>query len=159
MRTKQLLRRSIWFPGIDHRIEDTLKGCTLCQATTKSPRKSAFAMSQLPKGPWESIAIDFYGPILDGRHILVGKDQHSQYPACEFVKLTSANNTIPKLEKTFADYGNPNTVTSDNGPPFNSQSFKNFAKKEGFHHHLIHYKHCKFPIIMVKTHNKPLIAT
>ena len=52
-------------------------------------------------------SIDFYGPIPDGQHILVAKDQYSWLSACEFVKSASAYNTIPKLENRFADYGNP----------------------------------------------------
>ena len=98
--------------------------------------KCSVVMLQLPKGPWESIAIDFYGPIPYGCHILVAKDQYSWFPVCEFVKSTSVHNTIPNLEKTFADYGNPKTVTSDNGPP-NSQTFKDLATNEGFYHHWI----------------------
>ena len=76
----------------------------------------------------------FLWPIPDGCHILVAKDQYSWFPVCEFVKSTSVHNTIPNLGKTFADYGNPKTVTSDNGPP-NSQTFKDLATKEGFYHH------------------------
>ena len=36
---------------------------------------------------------------------------------------------------TFAYLGIARRVTSDNGPPFNSEQFKDFAKEEGFVHH------------------------
>ena len=36
---------------------------------------------------------------------------------------------------TFAHLGIARRVTSDNGPPFNSEQFKDFAKEEGFVHH------------------------
>ena len=82
-------------------------------------------MSKIPNGPWESIAIDFYGPLPDSRYIIVAKDEYSRFPAAEFVKSTSAHNTIPKLQKMFADFGNPTKVKSDNAP-FQSEEFKKF---------------------------------
>ena len=117
--TEQLLCH-IWFPRIDYYIEDAIMpsywGCALCQATTKPPWKSAIVISRLPKGPWESIAINFYGPIPAGHHILVTKDQYSQFPVCEFVTqqvlVTQFQNwknylrtmVTPKLLQVIMDY-------------------------------------------------------
>ena len=98
-------------------------------------------MSQMPNGPLESIAIDFYGPIPDSRHILVAKDEYSRFPVAEFVKSTNTRSTIPKLQKLFSDFGNPIKVKSDNGPPFQSKEFKKFAETEGFKHHRIIPRH------------------
>ena len=86
-------------------------------------------MSDMPNGPWESVAVDFNGPIADSRHVLVAKDEYSRFPAEELVKSTSAQNTILKLKKIFSDFGNPQKVKSDNGPPFNGKTFQN---KKGF---------------------------
>ena len=43
----------------------------------------------------------------------------------------------PMMENTLALFGNVESVTSDNGPPYNSHNFTKFAKKMGFHH-----RHC-----------------
>ena len=53
----------------------------------------------------------------------------------EVVSSTGFKQTKEKLKKTFAYLGIPRLVTSGNGPPFNSEQFKDFAKKEGFVHH------------------------
>ena len=53
----------------------------------------------------------------------------------EAVSSTGFKQTKEKLKKTFAYFGIPRRVTSDNGPPFNSEQFKDFAKEEGFVHH------------------------
>ena len=121
----------------DKRIEALIKGCIPCQANSKTPKRVPILMSQKPNGPWKSIAIDFYGPIPDSRHILVAKDEYSRFPAAEFVKSTNARSTIPKLQKMFSDFGNPIKVKSDNGPPFQSDEFKKFAETECFKHHRI----------------------
>ena len=47
---------------------------------------------------------------------------------------TSARAVIPKMDKTFASLGIPVSVSSDNGPPFNSQDFSDFSKYLGFRH-------------------------
>ena len=52
----------------------------------------------------------------------------------KFVTSTSARAVIPKMDKTFASLGIPVSVSSDNGPPFNSQDFSNFSKYLGFRH-------------------------
>lgn len=41
---------------------------------------------------------------------------------------------IPKLDKVFLEFGVPDVVKSDNGPPFNSKEFASFADDLGFKH-------------------------
>ena len=46
----------------------------------------------------------------------------------------TAKEVILKLKAHFARHGIPDRVVSDNGPPFNSQDFVQFAKTFGFEH-------------------------
>ena len=64
-----------------------------------------------------------------------------RYPVVEVVSSTGFKQTKEKLKKTFAYLGIPRRVTSDNGPPFNSEQFKDFAKEEGFVHHRVTPNH------------------
>ena len=43
----------------------------------------------------------------------------------------------------FATYGTPRRLESDNGPPFQSREFAEFAEKEGFHHHRVTTGHAR----------------
>ena len=52
----------------------------------------------------------------------------------EIVYSTSAKTTIPALDKIFATHGIPESVRSDNGPPFSGYEFKQFATYLGFVH-------------------------
>ena len=61
----------------------------------------------------------------------------SRYPVVEILHSTSAQAVIPKLDKIFAEFGIPEVVRSDNGPPFNSREFQKFALNLGFHHRRI----------------------
>ena len=64
-------------------------------------------------------------------------DEYSRFPIVEIDSSTSANVVIPKLDKIFSEYGIVDIVKSDNGPPFNSQQFKQFSNELGFHHRKI----------------------
>lgn len=96
-------------------------------------------MSELPKGPWEEVSADFCGPIpgTEDEYLLVIVDDYSRYPVVETVKSTSAHSVIPVFDKVFAMFGIPKIVKTDNGPPFNSSKFLDFAKYLGFTHRKI----------------------
>ena len=68
---------------------------------------------------------------------LQGLDEYSRYPEVEIVRSTSANTVIPKLDRILSTHGIPAEIKSDNGPPFQSHSFAQFAQHMGFHHRKI----------------------
>lgn len=70
-------------------------------------------------------------------------DQYSRYPEVEFVYSTAIKPVRKKLKKVFATHGVPKTVQSDNGPPFNSEDFKEFPAEMGFTHKKITPHHPK----------------
>jgi hypothetical protein len=134
VKTKQLIRTKVWFPGIDRLVEQTVSTCIPCQACTVEKNAcEPLKMSKLPNQPWEEISIDFKD-LPTGEHLLVVIDDYSRFPVVEIVRSTSAKCVIPKLDTIFAAYGTPRVVRTDNGPPFNSSEFANFAKYIGFLH-------------------------
>jgi len=139
VKTKSLLREKVWFRGIDKLVEDKVHGCLPCQAATPANPKPAepLKMTELPKGPWQEVNVDFVGPFPSGEYVLVVIDSYSKFPETEIVYSTSANATIPKLDAIFARQGIPVTVTTDNGPPFSGHEFSKFAQQLGFKHRKI----------------------
>ena len=80
---------------------------------------------------------------------MVMVDKHSRYPEVEIVKCTSAAAVIPKFDRILATHGIPNTIKTDNRPPFNGADLfkvcpkslllavllkKKYSKKKGFVH-------------------------
>ncbi|KAI0217077.1 hypothetical protein LSAT2_031014, partial [Lamellibrachia satsuma] len=94
-------------------------------------------MIELPKEPWKEVFIDLCGPFKTGEYILVVIDDYSRCPQIEILHSTSARPTIPKLDAILARQGIPEVVKSDNGPPFNSNEFDNWARFIGFLHRKI----------------------
>ncbi|XP_060589850.1 uncharacterized protein K02A2.6-like [Ruditapes philippinarum] len=85
-------------------------------------------MSDLPSGPWKNISADFCGPLENGDYLLVVVDEYSRYPIVEIVKSVSANMVIPVMDKIISMFGVPKVIKTDNGSPFNSTAFADFAK-------------------------------
>ena len=93
--------------------------------------------SPLPEKAWTNVAVDFVGPFLTGEYLLVMIDEYSRYPEVEILTTTSAKATISKLDAIFSRQDIPETLKSDNGPPFNGDEFANFANHLGFKHRKI----------------------
>ncbi|XP_033114046.1 uncharacterized protein K02A2.6-like [Anneissia japonica] len=99
VKTKQLIREKVWFPGIDSMVERKVKNCLACQSSSSigSPPEP-LRMSKLLESPWKEVSIDFKGPFPAGEYLLVIIDDFSRFPEVEIVSSTSAKATIPKLD-------------------------------------------------------------
>ena len=62
---------------------------------------------------------------------------YTRYPEVEVVYSTGIKPTKEKLKKISATHSTPIQLESNNGPPFNSKEFAEFASMEGFKHHQI----------------------
>ena len=111
--------------------------CVACQATVNTPSQEPVKPTQLSRGPWENLAVDYYGPLPSGDYVLVVIDEYSRFADIDFTTSTSAKATIPKLDRIFSSYGIPLQRKSDNGAPFNSEMFTNYCKFMGIEHHTI----------------------
>lgn len=135
-KTKALLREKVWFPGINQIVEERVKSCLACQAATPETKREPLQMSPLPDKAWQEVSIDF-AELSTGDYLLVISDDYSRYPVVEILRSLTARTVIPKLDKVFSEFGIPEIVKSDNGPPFNSNAFETFANDLGFIHRKI----------------------
>ena len=133
-KTKEYLRTRVWFPGLDKVVEAHIQHYHPCQVVNVSPEREPLRRTPMPSGPWKDVAVDFWDPIHTGEYLLVTVCKQSRWAEVEFVTSTSARAVTPKVDKTFASLGIPVSVSSDNGPPFNSQDFSDFSKYYGFRH-------------------------
>ena len=134
VKTKQLIRATMWFPGIDKLVKDIVKQCLPCQAVVDSKQAEPLKVSTMPEGPWQKLNTDLFGPLPSGDYILAVQCQYSRFPVVEIIRSTSANCIIPVLDEIFSSFGIPDSLGTDNGPPFSSAAFSNFARYLGFQH-------------------------
>jgi hypothetical protein len=137
VKTKQLLRQHVWFSGLDQMVDEAVKSCEQCQVNQPGLKLTPTEASPAPERPWQHLSADFYGPLRSGQYLFVIIDQLSHYPICRAVSSTSAARVLPILRNIFAEFGVPDRVKTDGGPPFNGAAFANFASQEGFKHHRV----------------------
>ena len=130
------LRQSVWWPGMTMDATEFVETCTDgCLPATPKNSPPPMLVRDTPDRPWQHVAADFKGPIVgNGKsyyfHVMI--DLLSRWPEVTVVSSTSFDKLQDKLEDVFALHGVPETVTSDNGPPYHSKDWKNFGKQMGF---------------------------
>ena len=120
-------KESVWWPGLSREIQDMIQGCRVClQHKVNTPEP--LIPSKFPERPWQEIGIDlFYSK---GRDYLLIVDYFSRFiEVSAMQKSKKADDVISALKETFARYGIPEKVRSDNGPPFDCAEFIHFAKQ------------------------------
>lgn len=128
---KRFLRNKLWWPGMDNDITQKAANCKDCILLAKDSPPTPMKRTPLPHTKWDFIAIDFYSAKNPDFIILVIVDFFSRFTRATFVKSTSFAATTEALEDTFATYGRPKKILSDNGPPFQSSDFKNWCIDQG----------------------------
>lgn len=128
---KRFLRHRLWWPGMDAQITKTVEECTDCVHVAKNPPPAPMKRTPLPHAKWDFIAIDFFSAKDPNFTILVIVDYFSRFSRATFVNSTDFESTVKALEETFDLYGKPRKFLCDNGPPFQSSEFANWAERRG----------------------------
>ena len=96
VRTKQLMREKVWWPGIDREVESLIRSCISCQAQGPQPSPPPLIMTQMPTRPWSVVHADLCGPFPFGESLLVLVDSCSRWPEVFIMKSTTATAVIKK---------------------------------------------------------------
>ena len=131
-RMKQLARGYLWFPNIDAEIENFVKTCTACLENTPSPKKASLHPWEWPQNAWHRLHIDHAQ--LNDWYFLIIIDAYSKWVEVFPCKTITSKSTINFLRHTFARFGLPVHLVSDNGPSLVSQEFEEFMKMNGIRH-------------------------
>jgi len=135
VRTKQLMREKVWWPSLNKDIEKLISTCHVCQVLSDHDmRPEPMRPTELPSRPWEHISIDLCGPFPTGENLLVVVDYYSRWPEVGLLKSTNTQSVIKALDKIFARHGLPDKLTSDNGPQFRSEEFREFLQRNAIQH-------------------------
>lgn len=132
-RMKELSRSFVWWHKIDKDIEHMAGECLQCNQNSKDPKKVPIHKWEKPSKPFERIHVDFAGPYLQ-RYFLIIIDAFSKWPEVYILKNITTGTTIPALQSTFAQFGIPEKLVSDNGAQFTSFKFRRFCEENGIKH-------------------------
>ncbi|GFQ70138.1 uncharacterized protein K02A2.6 [Trichonephila clavata] len=117
----------------DKDIEEAAKNCVDCARYKADPTKAKVHYWEYPSMPWESIHVDFAGTIFEHMFFLI-VDAHSKWLEVYPMKTTTTKKTIECLRDSFARFGLPRVLVSDNGSQFTSYEFQRFMQRNGVEH-------------------------
>lgn len=132
-RMKQLARSAVYWPRIDSDIEELCKSCTSCQHHAIRPPKSANHPWMVPEQAWSRLHIDHAVNFL-GSNWLIIIDAKTKYPVIYPTTSLSSKSTMNLLEETFAHFGYPHAIVSDNATSFSSDEFQTYLNERGIVH-------------------------
>ena len=87
---------------------------------------------EIPTRLWEKIAVDLLE--LNGRDYMITVDYFSSFFEVDSQTTKTADEVIRKLKAHLARHGIPDQLVSDNGQPFASDKFSEFASTYSFEH-------------------------
>ena len=85
----------------------------------------------MPKRPWKKVHTDFYRLLPSGDNLLFMIDRYPRLLEAEIIRSIKSSVVISKLGKNFSVHGIPETVKTDNGPPFSGDDFDRYLKTLG----------------------------
>ncbi|XP_065203998.1 uncharacterized protein K02A2.6-like [Planococcus citri] len=132
VKCKSLARSYVYWPGIDHDIEDMVRSCASCDQNAKNPSKCVSHPWLPPSQPWQRIHFDF-GEI-ENTNLLIIVDAYAKWPEVFVVKSTNSAQVIECFEKCFSRFGLPEVAVSDNGPQFVSEELREYFRQNCIHH-------------------------
>ncbi|XP_026742280.1 uncharacterized protein K02A2.6-like [Trichoplusia ni] len=130
VKTKSLARSYVWWPNIDRDVEALCQSCETCLTEGAAPPRAQPQPWLYTAQPWSRLHIDFLGPY-HGKTFLIITDSSSKWLEVFEMPRTNASQVIKVLRNTFARFGLPIEIVSDQGPPFTSIEFKNFLNSNG----------------------------
>ena len=126
------LRMDVWWPGMHQDVKKFTSSCWACASATPTTSTPPMAIRSTPERVWSEVQVDFKGPVGGRYYFHVVIDQLSRWPEVEIVSSTSFDKLKPALERSWALLGIPDRVTHDNGPPYNSHKWREYAREKGF---------------------------
>lgn len=131
--TKRRAKQTVFWPGIDSDIKNTVEACESCQLLQPSQQREPLQCDDHPNRPFESVSADFFQ--VAGKPFLVIADRLSGWPVIvPCGKDTTSASVIRMFCRYFREVGVPLRLRTDGGPPFTSSDFKSFTERWGVHH-------------------------
>ena len=141
-KTRKLLERYYWWPGMTAEVEAYCKKCPSCayNKASNQPPGGLLQPVEIPGRPWENITLDWITDLPPTSRafdsILVVVDRLSKFVVlipCN--KAMSSQDTVRLLEERVVQYfGQPKKITSDRDPRLMAAFFQEWCKQHGIRH-------------------------
>lgn len=93
VKMKASARQYVWWPRIDHDLEEIVRNCTNCNLVRNNPRETKTYEWESAKFPFQRVHIDYAGPFM-GHYFFVLVDAFSKWPEVHITKDMTTNTTV-----------------------------------------------------------------
>ena len=128
----RLARQNVFWIGMTSMLKDAILRCPTCLAHRPAQTAEPLLSHEVPSRPWTKLGTDIFE--LNGSMYLVLVDYYSNFMEIDRLTRTTVDHVTSALSAQFARYGIPETLVSDNGPPFSSCEFRAFLRSLDIHH-------------------------
>lgn len=128
---RERAKHSVWWPHIGAQMESLVSNCPQCCRERRNPAEPLIP-TPFPNYPWQKVATDLFE--WKGRQYILVVDYFSRFIETALLTGTSSNAVVNHLKSIFARQGIPEEVVSDNGPQYDSEVFRAFAREYKFQH-------------------------
>ena len=125
-------KESVYWPGIYDNIKNHVSTCDICQEFAPVQQPLPMQTPEIPKRPWQKIAIDLFQH--QGRDYLITVDYYSDYFEIDRLYSTTSKSIIKALEPHLARNGTVDVLISDNCPNLVSNEFAQFCSQWEIEH-------------------------
>lgn len=131
-KTYRQIARRFWWKRMYLDTKKFIQQCNLC-ASFKPDSKPPCAImaSKIPTRQWERVHVDLIGPLVktmqNKKYVLVLTDSFSKWTKAFAIKKANSFEIVICLIDTWAEFGPPKEIVSDNGTPFISRIFRNMC--------------------------------
>lgn len=106
--------------------------CDVCNSQPAEQGKEPLICHELPTRLRQKIAVDLFD--LNGTEFMVTVNYYSNFYEVDRLTSKRAEKVVKKLKAHLARHGIPNQLVSENGQPFSSAKFQEFANSYDFNH-------------------------
>jgi len=132
VKTKQRARDIMYWPGINHDIENMISSCATCLTYQRQNQREPLKPQPIPSRAWVKVGVDLFS--LDGHEYMMCVDYYSKFPYVVKLNNQTSHCVITALKSIFAVQGIAEEIYSDNGPCFSSLDFSKFSQDWNFKH-------------------------
>ena len=128
-------KQSVYWPGLKDQLEKLVLNCQLCLKYSNSKKKQDTHLSlgqEIPLFPWTKLATDLFH--FQGDSYLLLVDYTSHFSIVHKLRSMTGQHIADHFKQIFAEYGWPDTIVSDNGPCYASETFKGLMKEYQVNH-------------------------
>ena len=141
-------KETVYCPGLNDQFEKLILNCELCLMYSHSKCKQKPSMSldqEIPLHHWSKLATDIFH--FEGTSYLLIVDYTSRFPVmCKLSSMTGQH-VATQCKLIFSEYGEPETLISNNGPCYTAEAFTSVMNSYHVNHITSspHYPQCNGP--------------